>query len=529
MEFNDESEQLEAEPLEIPKKQVEKKLSFFQRIFGFIFNATDAEHERKRLLREISKLLKRQKYKFFRIRTEVMEPAFARYFFEFYKLLGPAQSLVKHADYSGALRQIIIEESLPKDILEIRERLTEASIRARAEKIPVRELSTQIKDELIGFMSAFDIDKVRIINHTYSLLTSFVDLIHFDYFFLLKKFDAGMPEGNFFYTPHFDATNGEYITDEMKDFLEIIALIEETEDWNKILDILKEYRGVDVVPRAGWKKVLGRIRELRRSRILLHIVQYLEKDPYYKIKAMPKSEKIVESYLSKLKTQTELTIQKIIKEKHMSKVDELTNLVFGTSSISRLKNYTEKSNAQFSKRMLGGYIFVQPLNYLKAFLLDYLKKDIRETIDLFLIKGKWTSNIISQQISDAFHELIQISDRITEFDNSVSEETQTGAKFRSYLHKADKDKTAQKVLRQMLKEVNDMARGLIHEAGQHLITIGKNLKLIIDDYSRAPHELIINWKEIEASTDKNLQEFMVGVYKKLYYIVKLLQVYAKEG
>jgi len=203
-------------------------------------------------------------------------------------------------------------------------------------------------------------------------------------------------------------------------------------------------------------------------------------------------------------------------------------MVFGTASVSRLKNYTEKSNVPFSKKMLGGFTFVQPLNYLKAFLLDYLKKDIRQIIDLFLIKGKWSSNIISTQISDSFHELIKLSERITEFDDSVAEDSQNGTKFRAYLHKMDKDKNAQKVLRQMLKEINDIAKAIIHEAAANLITIGKNLKLIIDDYAHTPHELIINWKEIELSADKNLNEFMVAVYKKLYYMVKLLQVFSKE-
>jgi hypothetical protein len=530
MEPENEAEQLEPEVLDAgAKKTEEKPHSFFQRIFGFLFSGADPDHEKKRILREVAKALRQSRLKFYRPRNEIVEPNLARFFFEFYKVLGPAQPLVKHADYSGALKTIIIENTLSGDTVKLRESLTEEAIRKRALTLPLKDLANQIKDQMVSFFAAFDIDKVKEINHTYHLLSLLVDLIHFDYYFLMKKFDSGIPENNFLYAPKFDPINAEYIVEDLKEFLDITSSVQDGENWDKVLDILKDYRNVEVVPRAGWKKALARIRELNRNHILLLIIQHVEKNPYYKIKPHLSTEKIVESYLSKLKAQTELVLQKIYKEKHESKVDELTRFIFGTASVSRLKNYTEKANAGFAKRMLGGYLYVHPLNYLKAFLLDYLKKDIREIIDHFLIKGKWTSNLVSQQVSESFHSLLQISERITEFDDSVSEETPTGAKLRLYLHKYEKDKQgAQKVLRQMLKELNDIAKALIHEAAQHLITIGKDLKLMIDDYQRNTHELIINWKEIEMSTDKDLKTFMVETYKKLYYIVRLLQVFIKE-
>jgi hypothetical protein len=531
MEIDDEVDEIEPKPLDTGthRKKEERPPSFFHKFFGFLFGGGDPEYEKKRLLKEVTKALKQSRLKFYRSRNEIMEPGFAKYFFEIYKVLGPAQSLVKHADYSGVLKTIIIEKALSDANLELRENLTEVSIRKRAETLSLKDLGNQIKDELVSFFAAFESDKVKKIETTYQLLSVFVELIHFDYYFLLKKFDSSMPENNFFYTPHFEPINAEYIVEDLKEFQDIIFNVEEGEDWDNILDILKEYRGVDVVSRAAWKKNLARIRELNRSRVLFLMIQHIEKNPYYKIKPHVKTEKIVESYLSKLKAQTDLTLQKIYKEKHSSKVDELSDLIFGTKSVSRLKNYTEKANAVFSKKMLGGFSYVHPLNYLKAFLLDYLKKDIREVIDLFLIKGKWTSNIVSQQLSESFHILIDISEKITEFDDSISEEAPVGAKLKLYIHKFDKDKTAaQKVIRQMLKELNDIAKGLIHEAAQNLITIGKNLKLILEDHQRSSHELIINWKEIEVTTDKNLKEIMVIVYKKLYYIVKLLQVFIKE-
>src|SRR3972149_3582895 len=131
MEMDDEVQELEPDTGVVKKE--EKQVSFFQRIFGFLFGAGDPDHEKKRLLREVTKALKQSRFKFYRPRNEVMEPNLARFFFEFYKVLGPAQSLIKHADYSGVLKTIIIENNLKDENLALREDLTEESIRKRAE------------------------------------------------------------------------------------------------------------------------------------------------------------------------------------------------------------------------------------------------------------------------------------------------------------------------------------------------------------------------------------------------------------
>lgn len=510
------------------KKPPSKKRNIFQRIFDFLFGGSDPDSERKRILHDITNVLKKQRIKYYRPKHELAEPALAKIFYEFYRTLGPAQSLVKYADYSGVLKTIIIESVLSKEQLMQRELLDERSIRERAKATDLKMLSDQIKDELVTIISFFNSDKVKEIHHIYFLLSLFVDVAHFDYFFLLKKFDSNLPEGDFFYQPRFEAINGEYVVDDLKDFLDIIAPFEESSSWQQVFDILKEYRGVDVVSRHAWKKLVNRMREIKKSNIFLLIIKHIEKDPYYKVKVSIKKKRIVDEYLAKLKAQTQLVLQKIYKEMHDNKVDQFTKQVFGTSSISRLKNYTAKANINFAKKMLGGFIFVQPLNYLKAFLLDYLKKDIRTLVDLLLIKGKWTSNIVSQQLSESFHQLLDISDQITKMDESLDEDAELGIKFKTYIHKADKDKTCLRVLRQMLKEINDMAKAMIHTSAQHLISIGKNLKVALEDYKHTPHEMILNWKEIENSTDKSLDDQIVTVYKKIYYFIKLLQVFVKE-
>jgi len=504
-------------------------LGFIDKIVSFFLGEDDPEREKRQLLRDITKELKRQKLKFYKTRGEEAQPQLAKYFFDIYQIIGPAQAMIEHADSSGALKNIVIESHLNENLIETLNRVSEERIRERAEEEDPKELAKSIKDDLINFFAAFDNKIVREINQIYSVLRTFIDLAHFDYYFMLKKFDSSIPEKGFNYQPRFEAINGEYIVDDLKDFLEVMYPIDPNADWNKVFDILQQYKGMDVIARPKWKKILSMLKDLKKSRILELMIKHIDKDPYYKLTYKPTQENIVEPYLKKTKTQAELAMQKIAQERRNSKVEKLSNEIFGTTAISRMKNYTDKQNMIFAKKRLGGFIFIAPMNYLKAFILDYVKKDVKELTNMLLVRGKWSSNITSQQISDSFHGLLQISEDIIALDESVGEEGEKGAKIKNTLARFDRDKNSMTHLRQTLKEVNDTAKSIINRSAQNLIALGKGLKTVLDDYQNEPHELIINWKEIESVAERPLDEHIIEVYKKLYYFVQLLQIYMKSS
>jgi hypothetical protein len=202
--------------------------------------------------------------------------------------------------------------------------------------------------------------------------------------------------------------------------------------------------------------------------------------------------------------------------------------VFGTTGISRTKNYTEKANMAFQKKRVGGYSYVEPMNYLKAFLLDYYKRDIRELVNLLLVKGQWVSNALAAPMSESFHQLMEVSDRLTVFDESLAEDSDRGSKLKVLLTRADKDVNAQSSIKQHLKDINSGAKVLIIEAANHFIVIGKHLKMAMDDYGKPKHELLLNWKALETSTDKVLKDWMITTYKQLYSFVQLMQFFVKE-
>ena len=139
-------------------------------------------------------------------------------------------------------------------------------------------------------------------------------------------------------------------------------------EWSHIFAFVKEFREVEPVAMGSWNKLINALGELRRSGYLEQVIRHLGKDPAYTVRPVTVSERIVDTYIQKMKTQTEMTVQQIQQDNKNSKVNELLRQIFGTESIVRLKNYAERANAGFEKKMLGGYLYVEELNYMKAFL-----------------------------------------------------------------------------------------------------------------------------------------------------------------
>jgi hypothetical protein len=499
------------------------------KIVSFFMRGSDPEREKKKLLKDIGKQLKKKKLKYYKPNSKEALPDLGKFFYEIYKVIGPAQVLLENAQSSGVLKTIIIESFLTDEQKDLREKFTEDNIRKRAESTDTKTLAGELKNELSSFFAGFKGDRIKQINDQYNLLLLFLQFVHYDYYFVLKKFDSNIPERDFAYSPKFERINGEYLTDDLKDFLEILPHVTRDKPWEDLFDILQGYKNTEVINRAAWKKLLRQVEQVNKEEMILLIVRHLDGDPYYKPQTPPPDEKIVEEYLSKLKNQTEITIQKILQERQNRKIEKLLDTIFGTTAISRMRNYTDKENLKFSKKMLGGFIYVEPLNYLKAFLLDYFKRDVKELMDLFLIRAKWTTNVTSQQLSEAFHTVMETSDRLLKFDESVGEEGERGSKMKVYMNKSEKDKNATVSLRKVLSEVNEEALGIIQTASQNMIVIGKNLKLILDDYESKPHEVIMNWKELEQYSEEDIKKRITEIYKKLYYFIQLMQYYVKKG
>ncbi len=500
-----------------------KKMGILSRLFASVFGSNDPEWQRERALRLLEKDLKRIRPRFYNPSQRLLEPAFARFLHELYRTFHQGQALLRGAEASAALRLITVELSLTEEQQRLRERVSDQSLVERAKTVEAASLTEQVRGELAQFARGFDAETMRAVDARYNSLAALLDLVNYDYWVFLRKFDLSFPEHDLAYKPAFKAISVEGGLDELKDLLEVVPVVDPQADWEPVLDVLKEYKDVEVVARDGMRRVLQLLREVQRTGVLLGIVRHASGDPGYRAAARHHRERVVEAFLAKHRSQVELVLQKLVRASTTQRIGALVRQVFGADKVPALRNYSEAANAVFTGRLLGGFLLAAPLGYLDAFLRDCLENQLRSLVDFLVIKGQWASMQPSQQMSGSFHELLKVCEAIAEFDADLAGDGDVGRKIRAVLLRADKDRKALADLRPLLQRVNDQARGMLGAARNHFVALAKVLKLVYDDSARRHPEEIVNWADLQAGTDRDLRGLVAAAYKRIYNFMQLMQ------
>lgn len=502
--------------------------SFFSRIFSSIFNGNDPEAEKKKQLKSIAKSLSKQRFKFYKPSSDQALPALGKFFFDIYKAISNCQMMFNNMPNPNYYKNLVVDNSLSENQKKLVEQLSEEAIVTESRSMEFKQLKLKVKSDLENFESEFDQQKIQDIDSAYTMLLSFKAFCTFDYYFVLRKFDSTMHENDTSHAPKFNAVDASYITDDLKDFLAVLWSMPLEKDWNRMLALLKAARGVEPVKPQLWNKLVKLLIQVRNSDVLEMIIQLTTKDPKYRVQAEIKQEQVVDAYITNVKKEAVQTIQKLESEQQNSKIDSLITQIFSTTSVNGVKYYTDENSGNLRKKGFDGFLYARPLNYLKAFLIEYVKRNVREFADLVLVRGKWSTVQLSAQMSDAYNLLLEYSDKITDFDEKLSEEKgEFGTKLKTLLPRADRDKEAANIIRTTLRDVNGLAREYIISTTKNLISFAKSTKSLLEDYQKPHPEMITNWKELERFADHPIKELGIEVYKKIYLIVNLMQNFLK--
>jgi hypothetical protein len=511
------------------KKGREAGGSFLDRLLALFFGANDPDKERKRLLREVANTLKKSRFKFLNTKSEQALPGLAKLLFDIYKVIGPAQALLQNAGSSNALKAILVEGQLSKELLALKDSFSEDAIRGKlGQGVDAQKLAAEVRGGLSNFIAAFDSGLTQRINTLHAVFSAFHAFVMYDYFFILKKFDSSFPEKNFAYAPRFEAINAEYVIEELKDFVDVVMPLDKGADWDGLFNTLRGYRDVDVVNRPAWRKLMALVAEFKSSAIFELMIRFIGKDPFFKADCTLSAEKIVDPYVTGIKTQAEGVVRGILLEKRNQKTEQLVKVIF-EKELMPLKYYAEKTNITFTKK-IDGFLYMDAASYLKTFMLDYVKTEMKSLCDFLVVRGKWATNLLSQQISDTMQKILVASDDLLKFDEACSEGGPFGMKIKKASPRAERDAAALRMLKDAVNDANKRIVAIIIEAAQVLIGFGKTLKSLIDDYDAPENrrQLLVNWKEVDSEAEGAIKQKMANLYKKIYYFVQLMQVYVGQ-
>ena len=503
-----------------------EKESFFQSLIASLFHSSNPEVEKKRRLKNLAKAISKTKYhSYYRPSTGEMLAPFGKLIYDLYKAVSSAQVHFRNTQNPAIFKRQIINYVLSENQLTLLEQLDEQKILEMARTVPFQKLQQDIEHKLQVFTNEFNETRATKADSLEKAFSLFQDFCEFDYYMILKKFDSSYQEFSFNSVPRLDKVNAEYIIDDLKDFLAVAySITDDSVDWNMLFEMLKETQSKELVSPGNWKKIIAKIKSIQASKSLDMIIQHISQDFAYETSVSYHHASIIEPYIEKIENDTRNLMAKIEAEQKESKASSICMQIFGTANPQSLKYYVHDFNPPLEKKGLSILEYTEPLNYLKTFLVEFVKKVIREYYDVVVIRGQWDATL-SAPMSNAYQELLKLSDEITEFDEMMSEEGTMGIKVKTLLPKTAHDAGAENIINRVVSDANETARGYIIQGTQALIIIGKTVKQLLEDYVLAKPILVQNWKELEKYIDAPMKEYSVDIYKKIYLFVQLMQTY----
>lgn len=497
--------------------------NFLSRLLRSFFSRNSPEYIKKKKLKRIARNISRTKFSKW-YKNKELTPECAFFFFEIYKTVGPARALLENANSSNVLKFLTIETGLSNEQLKLLQSLTESAILSEQNQTDFESLELKTQQRLSRFIASFDDVQKERANQLYHQVRGFVSLSLFDYYYFLKQFDGNLKELNFINKPNFKKINAIAVLDQLHDFLEVLMNLPLDSNWQEVFKIIEKYKGIKPVNFGEWKKTYDRLRSLHNSLVLENIIKHTSENPDAKFTMLVPVADIASEYKRKVINEAEKALSIVLKSQKNRKVDILVKQVFNVQVPPSATKYYIAKNPLFADTKYKGFIYGSALSYLKSFLIEYFKTELREISNVFLVRATWENPANVKAYSESYHELLEMVDRIIEFDEELKEGEREAMKLKAAISRAQRDISAENFIRRRLNDLNKTAYVMVISSCKLLITIAKLFKLIIEDFHRPRRTLLQNWREVEQNCPKPADKWLSVAYKKIHAFVVLEQL-----
>jgi hypothetical protein len=505
--------------------------NIINKVFSLLGKEGGPVSDKDMLLKQTIRDLSQNKYaKFYRIRSEEVDPAFAQYIYTIYKTIYPVRVFIKEIEKSGELKSSVIEYFMPPTALETARRLSPEAIEARSKTTAPGVLAKQLDEDYRSLTTTFDYERAGAADRCYNLIIALSSFVKFDFAELLRKFDSAMLEGIFTTPLKFAPIRGDMLEEDLAAFYTAISALNPQDDWKTAFSVMRAIKGgTDSIPYDQWATLLVNLNDLRSSRIIEQIVRHAAKNPIWDGKDQIPSEHLSSAWFDEKREEVQSRINAIAESQRHSQMEALLRAIFGEIDTTRLTYYNERTNQVYQGKDLDGFVYAAALNYLAAFLQDFFSKEMQEICDIVLIRGQWASNTGSLQMSEGFHGALDVLPAIEALDDTLSEKGSNGPRLRGALLRVDRDRTQIRYIASIIDGIDEEALGIIKTAAAHIITVGKFMKALSDDIPKKQGEIIINWKELDAYSRTPLAQRILDSYKKINYFVQLISLAARPA
>jgi hypothetical protein len=496
-------------------------IAFFETLLSFFMPSSDSPNANEKKLRSmVTRDINRSRHrKWYRVWKQELTLEVGNFFYELYQLSARAGISMQNAAESEQLKLLAVEFHMDESLLALKEHLSPQAITRYAENLTNEDLNNRVNRDIARFDATFDTTFIENVDRYYNLFLMFSQFVVFDFLTLLKEFDPFISDHNMIFQPKVRQISAKKVIELIKDFLEVSYPLEENQDWATMLNMANQYKENVGITLDQWKTILLQLSSIQSTSILVLIVRHVDQDPFWKSLPRIQREHIAAAYRAEVIDEAKACLDGIIQGREQKQLTQLLTAVFGSDDLeNRMHYYSLEDHETLRKNGLEGYTYAHELNYLKTFILDFYKKDIRELFDLCALRGQWIKIDMNRQFTDSFHKVLADFDKLLEFDESLSMEGLLGSKLRSSLAK---NKNQAPIV---LSTINDTAQKLIESLLESLTDIDGLLKSLFDDQANRANQLILNWDALETA-GVSLGQRLTDVYQRLNNFVAVLRLF----
>ncbi len=506
-------------------KSSRKKLDeggFFGRLF------TKGSAQQKRTLRVLKRELSAARIDLYKIKNDTITPAVAKLLFEVYKLAYPMR---QHLPLDGSRKRFLpsFEEAFiltfhTQEASSIHEKLSPDYIRKLAEKHGMSKTVPYVEKILDEYSDQWGSETISKINTAYANLIGFARFVHFDFFPLLREFDLKLEEADFLSKPSFSPAEGTLLVDDLINLHRALFRFDVDSGLDIGIEALSRIAGTDMGG-GSYSKLRKAITTLQKNNYIETIIRAIKKSLSPVPVEKRKSVDIFQHYIQRRRTEVSRVLRSLGNKLRDEAVGTIVSRLFDGNVDDRVKNYRKSHNETYQRFALPLYLWVEPLNYLKAFLTDKYVPSISETINELIVGGIFVNKHTLTELSNCYYKLKESLSLIESFDNELDTDGDKGRLIQRLLDSVTNEQSARRALTNNIEEVNKKAKSIINGMVVSFKEMALSIKKILDDYKQKSPSIVSNIKKIRVGKNRQFIEEMVAAYKDIYWFLKLLSHY----
>ncbi len=479
--------------------------SFFTRLINILLGRELSPAQKE--LRSMNHRLESQGYKYYKFSNKKVKKTFAFFLYDVYATLAPLRELFLSNNDNEFYRRMLIQYSLTDEQREALDYLDPERIRQEVTQNSVKSVAEKCQNSFSAFKDDFSAGSAILINDCYKNVLILKQLCVLDFFSCLKQFCPAMVENDFQTEWRFRHLAKNYVADFIVDFVNAASIVSNVENWKSVfgfLSTLPAWKGYDV---DRFYRLMAFFAAMSEKNAFKSLACLMRDDPSFMLRLSSEPKDIIRMYMEDVYQSFRVTLEDIVRERKMSRFNELLTLVFSYDDLKPLKFYSPEASRPYESRGSVGFTSCNAAMYLNSFFEKYLKEPLLNFMDEFKILAHSYSQEFVPETCTKFQDLVDCRNDLLEFDQHLNSNFSEGYRLKCLLENSHSDDRIIFKLNAAIGDVNVQASEIITSALDTIAELSEIFAKLVDDRNEKGN-LIGNWKDLERKMQRPVTDIL---------------------